>query len=263
MNKTLPSSRWFLFHNRALLIKETDEGARILTDDDLCTLDLAPDAPQRIGSFDGRDCWVASVNTGTAPAGFAFRELRQVHPHLTENDFALAMRAFHILHWLTTHRFCGCCGHPLRMSVQEIALQCPHCGHSVYPRISPAIIVAVTKGDQILLARANRHPAPPWYSVIAGFLEPGETLEECVRREVKEETGIDVDHIKYFGSQPWPFPDSLMVGFTAKYAGGDICIDPVELLEAGWFSAGDLPALPSGFSIAKKLIDDFVTRHRH
>jgi NAD+ diphosphatase len=134
-----------------------------------------------------------------------------------------------------------------------------------YPRISPAIIVAVTRrfedGMRILLARNHRFP-PGRYSVIAGFVEAGETLEECVRREVEEETGIQVDNIRYFGSQPWPFPNSLMIGFTAEHAGGEIVIGAGEIADAQWFAPDALPLLPPKISIARRLIDDFVARWR-
>jgi NAD+ diphosphatase len=129
-----------------------------------------------------------------------------------------------------------------------------------YPRLSPAVIVAVERGNRILLARARRFTAA-MYSVIAGFVEPGETLEECVRREVMEETGIRIRAIRYFGSQPWPFPDSLMIGFTAEYESGELLIDGTELVDAGWFAAGELPTIPGPISIARRLIDAFAARH--
>jgi NAD+ diphosphatase len=126
--------------------------------------------------------------------------------------------------------------------------------------VSPAIIVAVVKDRQLLLAHSTRFTAK-FYSVLAGFVEPGETLEDCVQREVFEEVGVRVRNIRYFGSQPWPFPDSLMVAFTAEYAGGEIRVDPVEIADAGWFSAGALPAIPPRISIARQLIDWFATAH--
>ena len=139
----------------------------------------------------------------------------------------------------------------------ERAKRCPACGLVNYPRLSPAVIVAVIKGDQILLARNKRFRAP-FYSVLAGFVEPGETLEQCVQREIHEEVGLSVKNIRYFGSQPWPFPNSLMIGFVADYAGGEIAVDNSELMEAGWFSAESLPVLPSPISIAWQLIDWFA-----
>jgi NAD+ diphosphatase len=143
--------------------------------------------------------------------------------------------------------------------MDERAKICPKCGLVAYPRLSPAVIVAVLRDNCILLAHSHRFPAK-FYSVLAGFVEPGETLEECVEREVYEEVGIRVRAIRYFGSQPWPFPDSLMIAFTANYAGGEIRIDHSEIADANWFSANDLPHIPPKISIARQLIDWFLEK---
>jgi len=142
----------------------------------------------------------------------------------------------------------------------ERAKQCLRCGLTNYPRLNPAVIAAVLKGDQILLARNKRFKVP-MFSVLAGFVEPGETLEACIEREILEEVGITVKNIRYFGSQPWPFPNSLMIGFVAEYAGGEITIDKQEIVEAGWFFKSNLPPVPSSISIARRLIDWFVDSH--
>ena len=142
----------------------------------------------------------------------------------------------------------------------ERAKKCPKCGLSNYPRISPAIIVAVIRDGQLLLAHNNQF-TKDLYSVVSGFLEVGETFEECVVREVKEETGITVKNINYFGNQPWPFPNSIMIGFTAEYAGGEIQVDGKEIGNANWFSSTEMPLIPNGLSIAKKLIDWFVDNY--
>jgi len=159
--------------------------------------------------------------------------------------------------WDQNRRFCGKCGGPTEDKVDERAKYCARCDLINYPRLSPAVIVAILKGDQILLAR-NKRFRMSMYSVLAGFVEPGETLEACVEREVHEEVGIAVKNIRYFGSQPWPFPNSLMIGFVAEYAGGQITIDDREIAEAGWFSRSNLPQIPSSISIARRLIDWFV-----
>jgi NAD+ diphosphatase len=164
------------------------------------------------------------------------------------------------VHWQATNRFCGKCGTATVDKPGECAKQCPQCGWAVYPSLSPAVIVAVVRDGALLLARESRFKEG-LYSVLAGFVEPGETLEECVRREVREEVGIEVSNIRYFGSQSWPFPDSLMVAFTADYAGGEIDIDPGELIDAGWYRPGELPLVPSRASIARQLIDWFVKQH--
>ena len=139
-------------------------------------------------------------------------------------------------------------------------MKCASCGHLAFPKVSPAVIVQVTRGDEILLGRSRRHPRAS-YSVLAGFVDPGESLEDAVRREIGEEAGIRVRDIRYFGSQPWPFPDSLMVGFTAVWDGGEIANLDQELDDLGWFAAGSLPPVPPSYSIARALIDDFARRH--
>jgi NAD+ diphosphatase len=165
------------------------------------------------------------------------------------------------MEWDRTHQFCGRCGAPMERVPNERAKKCTVCGLTNYPRLSPAIIIAVTRmieGEKrILLARNHRFPAGR-YSVLAGFVEPGESLEECAAREVMEEVGIEIGNIRYFGSQPWPFPNSLMLGFTADYQVGDFHLEDAEIAEAGWFSANNLPNLPQKPSIARQLIDAFV-----
>jgi NAD+ diphosphatase len=197
-----------------------------------------------------------SVNSKT-PEGMIFKGVRLTYELLGEEMFKLACRAIHILLWDQNSQFCGRCGSPARMDTLERAKVCSDCGLRSYPRISPATITAVKRGNQILLARAKRFPAE-LYSVIAGFVEPGETLEECVKREIMEETGIHVKNVRYFGSQPWPFPDSLMIAFTADYEGGEIMIDKNEIMDAGWFAADALPRIPESLSIARRLIDQFI-----
>lgn len=189
-----------------------------------------------------------------------FSGLRGLFGVLSEDLFGIAMRALSILNWENTHQFCSNCGSRARRRNDVLAIQCPQCGFTMFPRISPAVIVLVERGKKALLARANRF-TEDMYSVIAGFVEPGETLERTVAREIKEETGIDVKDIRYFGSQPWPFPDSLMIAFTARYAGGEITVDNEEITEAKWFEADKLPNIPGKISIARSLIDWFRAKH--
>jgi NAD+ diphosphatase len=191
----------------------------------------------------------------------SFEGLRQVYGRLDEDLFWIATRAVQVVDWDRTHQFCGQCGTPTKTSLIERAKECPICGLLHFPRLSPAIIVLVERGHELLLAR-SRHFLPAMYSVLAGFVEPGETLEEAVVREVKEEVGLTVKEIKYFGSQPWPFPHSLMIGFTAKYASGEISLQDPEIEDAGWFTADNLPTIPGKISIARKLVDWFVERQK-
>jgi NAD+ diphosphatase len=189
----------------------------------------------------------------------AFVGLRKLFGRLDDDVFGTAMRTVQIVAWDRDNQFCGRCGNSMEVREYERAKFCPSCGLTRYPRISPAIIVAVVKdGNKLMMARNHRYPAG-WYSVLAGFVEPGETLEDTVAREVREEVGIEVSDISYFGSQPWPFPDSLMVAFTAAYAGGDIVIEEEELEDARWFTLAQMPDLiPSKMSISRRLIDWFI-----
>ncbi|MYH53832.1 MAG: NAD(+) diphosphatase [Gemmatimonadetes bacterium] len=197
----------------------------------------------------------------TPPPGVTTVSLRAALSLLHATEAALALTAAHLARWRRTSRFCGVCGTATVASQHHQARACPDCGHLAFPKISPAVIVQVTRGDRILLGRSRRHPQGS-YSVLAGFVDPGESLEDAVRREVQEESGVGVRDIRYFGSQPWPFPDSLMVGFTATCDGdGTLVNRDDELEDVGWFTADALPPVPPSYSIARALIDDFVRRH--
>ncbi|MFW6346359.1 MAG: NAD(+) diphosphatase [Halomonas sp.] len=173
---------------------------------------------------------------------------------LPESWFALISTALQVGAWLRDHRFCGRCGAPADRLDAEFAMHCHSCGHRNYPRISPCIITLVTHGDALLLARSPRFP-PGRYSTLAGFIEPGESAEEAVRREIFEEVGLQVGRLRYFRSQPWPFPHSLMLGFFAEAASRRIRIDGVEIADAAWFSPRRLPQLPPLYSISRALIE--------
>jgi NAD+ diphosphatase len=165
-----------------------------------------------------------------------------------------------LVEWARTNRFCGRCGASTEDVTGLMAKRCPRCGLEAFPRLSPAVICLVERDDgRALLARGPQFAAGV-YSCLAGFVEPGETLEEAVAREVREEVAVEVGEIRYFGSQPWPFPHSLMVGFTARWVSGEIAVDGTEITEARWFAASDLPEVPSSISIARRLIDDWAGR---
>ncbi|WP_423188130.1 NAD(+) diphosphatase [Alishewanella sp. d11] len=170
-----------------------------------------------------------------------------------EAVFQLAARATQVALFLQTHRFCGQCGSTMRLVNWELATLCQKCGHRCYPRIAPCVLVAVIKDSEILLARSNRHKAG-FFSILAGFVESAETLEQAAVREVKEEVGIDIKNLRYIGSQPWPFPHSLMTGFIADYAGGQIVCQPQEIAEAYWCDLADLPETPSIDTLSGQLI---------
>ena len=211
-----------------------------------------PDDGHFLGTLDGLPC-VAVEAEGAAEAGFV--GLRRLWGEVDEQVWAIAGRAVQITAWDRTHRFCGRCAQPTHALADERARQCPQCGLTVHPRLAPAVIVLVERADgRALLARNVSFPEP-FYSCLAGFVEPGETLEGAVRREVLEEVGIEVRDLRYFASQPWPFPHSLMIGFFAEYASGDLCPDGHEIADASWFSTGALPKLPGDISIARALIE--------
>ena len=255
-------AHWFVFKKDKLLVQQDRSTLRIPQVIDLSELGLTPLCQQYLGKLDGQHCYSAEISEETdSPEGMVFEGLRQLYGSLDEGLFWLAARAIQIVDWDRTHRYCSRCGAPLKAKNTERAKECLTCGLLYFPRLAPAIIVLVERENQLLLAR-SRHFMPGLYSVIAGFVEPGETLEEAVIREVREEVGIAVKNIHYFGSQPWPFPHSLMIGFTATYAGGDISLSDSEIEDAGWFTSENLPTLPGKISIARKLIDGFLTKHR-
>ena len=218
---------------------------------------------REVGVLRGRRCFAARVEPGAeAPGGMEFRDLRGMLAGAEPDEalFAMAGRAKQILEWDETHRFCGRDGTGTVPGPTPFSKQCPRCGLLFYPRLSPAAIVLVRRGeDEVLLARSPGFPKG-MYSVLAGFVEPGESIEETIRREVREEAGVEIGNVRYFGSQPWPFPNSLMIAFVADYAGGELRPDPEELEDAGWYRADDLPMLPPRASIARKMLDEFVAR---
>lgn len=249
---------WFVFQQSKLLVYQEPSPVNPPCLVDLGELGLTPLSNHYLGQLDKRPCYTAEVAEGTIPpAGMTFEGLRRLYGSLDEDLFWIAARAVQIVDWDRTHRFCGRCGVPLNMKTKERAKECPQCGLLYFPRLAPAIIVLVQRGRQLLLAR-SRHFMEGMYSVLAGFVEPGESLEEAVVREVREEVGIEVKDIHYFGSQPWPFPHSLMIGFTATYAGGEISLNDDEIENAGWYEVDHLPQIPGKISIARRLIDWFI-----
>jgi NAD+ diphosphatase len=188
------------------------------------------------------------------PAPLKAAGLRAWFGVMAEDSLSIAMRGVQLLDWDRSHRFCGACATPTQRVPGERARRCPACGLSAYPRISPAMMVLVTRGKQLLLGRGLNFP-PGRYSALAGFLEAGETIEQAVVREVREEVGVEIGQLRYFGSQSWPFPNSLMIAFRAEWTSGDIRIDPAELADAGWFDLNDLPDLPPRMSISRALIE--------
>lgn len=217
----------------------------------------ATDKMVGIGWVNDQPCYVVPSTMTPAPPGTRFVGLRELFDLVDEESLGVAGRAVQVTEFLATRRFCGRCGATAALADYELAMVCPVCGQIEYPRLSPAIIVLVRDNDRCLLARSPRFPEG-MYSVIAGFVEPGETTEHAVHREVHEEVGVSIRSVQYWGSQPWPFPNSLVIGFTAEYAGGQIAIDNREIEAAAWFNRDDLPQLPGPMSIAYALIKDFL-----
>jgi len=252
---------WFAIQGDKVLIQQESSAATIPREVDFSEFGLEVLRQHYLGRLDGCDCYAVEVaEEVTAPRGMMFEGLRQIYGRVDEYLFALAGRALQIIDWDRTHQFCGRCGSETRTHATERAKECPKCGLLHFPRLAPAIIVLVRRDQEMLLARGRRFTTA-MYSTLAGFVEPGETLEEAVMREVKEESGITVKDIRYFGSQPWPYPHSLMIGFTANYASGQITVNDSENIDVGWFTAENLPSqLPSEMSIARKLVDSFLAK---
>ncbi len=244
---------WYLFQDSHLLVSEPAGELPVIPDPE--SLGVPARSPQYLGTLGGRHCFAASVPMEvSAPAGWVFRGLRGLFQRLGDDELALAGRALQLVAWDRTHAFCGACGTATFARTSERARECPKCSLVVYPRLAPVVMCLVRRGDELLLARSPRFPEGV-YSALAGFVEPGETLEQCVHREVREEVGVRVSNLRYFASQPWPFPHSLMIAFFADHAGGEIAPDGVEIESAGWFRSGGLPRLPARISIARRLID--------
>lgn len=213
---------------------------------------------QFLGYLEGKPCHALEVPADSSEsAGYHFSGIRDIYGIIPDKELALAAYAVRIIDFDRSTGFCSRCGSETSQIPSRLVKRCNACNYSTRPRFSPAIIVLVKKGDEILLASSPKYPAD-LYSILAGFLEPYENFEDCVHREVKEEVGIDVTNIRYFGSEQWPFPDSLMVGFIPDFAGGEITIDTNEILSAGWFGRNNLPTLPSPMSISRALIDAWI-----
>jgi NAD+ diphosphatase len=245
---------WFIFQKDRLLTKTEAGGPQIPNQTVLAHFSRHEITRQYLGDLDQRGCYcLAADEVAQTPDGYEFSTLRALAGRLDDQAFLLAGRASQILHWDLLSRFCGRCGTSTRMKDDERAKQCDTCGNIIYPRISPAVIIAILQGNQILLAH-NKNFHGNMYSILAGFMEPGENFEDTARREVFEEVGIQIKNLRYYGSQPWPFPDSLMVGFVGEYASGEIRADGKEIDDAAWFERGRLPEIPPPFSIAGRMV---------
>jgi NAD+ diphosphatase len=253
-----PRHAWFLVHSSGLIVRRDGADVQLPTDDDAAALGASLEAAHDVGLLGDARALAAPVDReGVLVSPLEVVQLRRLYGLFDDERFMMAGRATQIVEWAGTHRFCGRCATPTERVSSERSLRCPDCGLLAYPRIAPAVIVLVRRGDEALLARGARFPAA-FYSTLAGFVEVGESLEDTLAREVREEVGVEVKDVRYFGSQPWPFPHSLMVGFVAHWAAGEIRVDGHEILDAGWYRADVLPPVPPRLSIARRLIDAWV-----
>jgi len=253
-----------VFRAGHLLISQGPNGDMLLPEmPDPSALGLDAVRSHYLGTLGDLHTYVAEVEPqaeASAP-GWEWHHMRRLHGAIDPDLYALAGRALQLIEWERTHRFCGVCGTETVRKATERARECPGCKMVYYPKVTPVIMALVKRGRQILLARGP-HFAPGVVSVLAGFVEPGETLEQCVKREVFEEVGLRARNVRYVASQPWPFPHSLMIGFFADADEGDIRIDPVEIAEANWYDITDLPKLPAKLSLARVLIEAAIREDR-
>lgn len=256
------ASWFFAFRKRRMLVRTNGHSRLVPSATDISRFGFETDRAHYLGCHGNRHCFALALpDQAEAPEQAEFTSLRDLYGQLPDEVYPLCGRAIQIIEWDQTHRFCSCCGTPTRLSPTERAKECPKCGHLAFPRLAPAVIVLVEHGEQVLLARSPRFPVG-MYSVLAGFVEAGESLEQTICREIAEEVGIRVKDLHYFGSQSWPFPHSLMLAFTATYAAGDLNIDGNEIEAAAWFRVDQLPLIPSPMSIARQLIDWFIAKHK-
>ena len=246
---------WFAFQRGEMLIVQSEDEAQLPCCLDLSELGLSTVRSLYLGTYGGKHCYVSELEHANAlPDGHELQGLRALFGNVDETLAALAGRAFQIMEWDRNHQYCSRCGTPTEARREERSRACPKCKYTTYPPISPAIMVLITRGREILLARKPEW-VPKRFSALAGFVEPGETLEDTVRRETREEVGVEIENLRYFGSQPWPFPHSLMIAFTADYASGEVRPDGVEIEEARFFDVEQLPNLPQRISISRRMID--------
>ncbi|MEM7080595.1 MAG: NAD(+) diphosphatase [Pseudomonadota bacterium] len=248
----------FVFVRGELVVKSEQGVPSPITGDDFRWFDTEVRSEHFLGHYLNRPC-IAVAAKGQVPEGYSSVGLRALLGRTAPSVFYLAGRAQQVVEWHQTNQFCGRCGAAMEDHPVDRAKQCPQCRLIAYPRLSPSIIVLITKGHEMLLARNVAWPNG-MYSTLAGFVEPGESIEQTVHREVFEEVGLKVKNLHYFGSQSWPFPNSLMLGFHAEYDSGEIVCQEGEIADAQWFTASNLPQIPPKTAISGWLIEEFVNR---
>jgi NAD+ diphosphatase len=242
--------RYFVFCQSDIVLEKTPDGYRIPTE-----MPVKPKPWTTVMNVDGEKAYRIDQPLMDHPR-YEMCGLRQSYYKLTAEEYGKAGKCHELLYWDQNTKFCGVCGGPMKFHT-DISKRCEHCGKEVWPQLATAIIVLVRKGNEVLLVHANNFRTD-FYGLVAGFVETGETLEEAVHREVMEETGLHIKNLRYFGSQPWPYPCGLMVGFTADYDSGKIHLQRSELSKGSWFDKDHLPHIPEKLSIARKLIDAWL-----
>lgn len=250
---------WFPFHHEELLVQQREHGLALVHGGEAIRALLKPQSVLYMGTLDGVPCLTCETNAESEiPEGWSAQGLWSLYGQIDDMAYGLVGYASQLLYWQRTSRYCPVSGHLTETEPGTWGRRCPSCGHVGYPHVTPAILALVHDGDRVLLTHK-----PGWggrYSCVAGFVEPGETLEECVQREVYEEIGVEVADVAYMGNQPWPFPHQLMVGFSARYVSGAVRLDEKELDAAAWFHFDNLPELPPPFSLAHYMITSWARR---
>ena len=251
---------WFIFYKDKLLLAKQGEKFAVPAGEEAPVGLSKSSSVMEVGTMDdGTPIKTFALNAPDInDTAFEWIDLRKSFHLLPREHYLKAGKCRELIYWDSNTQYCGTCGTPLRMHT-PISKRCPQCGREIWPSLSPAIIVLVHKGNEALLVHARNFKGD-YYGLVAGFVETGETLEEAVHREVAEETGITITNLRYFGSQPWPYPNGLMVGFEADYVAGNIHLQKEELSHGAWFNKENLPAVPDKLSIARKMIDHWRTQ---
>lgn len=249
---------WFVFIGNSLLLQHDEKGYSIPCSE-MPPVPMKEWTPkQELPMLNGKPCVAYSLNVPPDDMnGLETVGLRESWNVLPQEFYNEAGKAAELLYWDSNTKYCGVCGAPMKRET-AISKRCTHCGKEIWPQVSPAIIVRIRRGDDILLVHARNFRRSEMYGLVAGFVETGETLEECVIREVQEEVGLTITNIRYFGSQAWPYPCGIMIGFTADYVSGELHLQEEELSHARWFNRNCLPPIPDKMSIARRLIDDYI-----
>ena len=261
---------WFVFCSGNILLRKDENGDfHVPFGDEAPTETKEWTTMQELPDLDGVQCVAYSINTPISEESkLNSIGLRESYNVLPLSHYLMAGKASQLLYWDSNTKYCGHCGGMMKRT-GVISKKCTNCGKEAWPQVAPAIIVRILRNDspdcnpqkeQILLVSARNFRRSTMYGLVAGFVETGETLEQCVEREVQEETGLRIKNIKYFASQPWPYPSGLMIGFTADYDGGEIKLQEEELLRGGWFTRDNMPQIPDKLSIARRLIDDWLNK---